>query len=236
MLRLGSAWYDVATQIKAVTEEGIDPRNFILCTDDCHSGTLVHEGHMDRVVRHAIAQGLKPVTAIQMATPQHRPAFRAGARDRLDRAGAARRFPDRLRPAGAGHRRGLWPRRQAGEGRQARGRHPRLRLSGARQEDDEARQEAEGQGFRHRLAEGRQRGARAGDRRHREPGADARAGSRSRGRERAGGDGPPQRRLPDRAGRAPSRHRRGGQRLRLRLRLHAGLRAWPRRSRTTPTT
>ena len=74
MLRLGSAWYDVATQIKAVTEEGIDPRNFILCTDDCHSGTLVHEGHMDRVVRHAIAQGLKPVTAIQMAslnTAQH---------------------------------------------------------------------------------------------------------------------------------------------------------------------
>ena len=68
MLRLGSAWYDVATQIKAVTESGIDPRNFILCTDDSHSGTLVNEGHMDRVVRHAIVQGLKPVTAIQMAT------------------------------------------------------------------------------------------------------------------------------------------------------------------------
>ncbi len=68
MLRLGSAWYDVATQIKAVTESGLDPRNFILCTDDCHSGTLVDEGHMDRVVRHAIQQGLKPITAIQMAT------------------------------------------------------------------------------------------------------------------------------------------------------------------------
>jgi adenine deaminase len=68
MLRLGSAWYDVASQIKAVTEQGLDPRNFILCTDDSHSGTLVQDGHMDRVVRHAIAQGLKPVTAIQMAT------------------------------------------------------------------------------------------------------------------------------------------------------------------------
>jgi adenine deaminase len=68
MLRLGSAWYDVAAQVKAVTEQGIDPRNFILCTDDSHSGTLVHDGHMDRVVRHAIAQGLKPITAIQMAT------------------------------------------------------------------------------------------------------------------------------------------------------------------------
>ncbi len=68
MLRLGSAWYDVASQIKAVTEQGLDPRNFILCTDDSHSGTLVNEGHMDRVVRHAIAQGLNPITAIQMAT------------------------------------------------------------------------------------------------------------------------------------------------------------------------
>ncbi len=68
MLRLGSAWYDVASQIKAVTEMGLDPRNFILCTDDSHSGTLVNDGHMNRVVRHAIAQGLKPITAIQMAT------------------------------------------------------------------------------------------------------------------------------------------------------------------------
>jgi len=68
MLRLGSAWYDVAAQIKAITEHGLDPRNFILCTDDSHSGTLVHEGHMNRVVRHAIEQGLKPITAIQMAT------------------------------------------------------------------------------------------------------------------------------------------------------------------------
>ncbi len=68
MLRLGSAWYDVASQIKAVTEDKLDSRNFILCTDDCHSGTLVNEGHMNRVVRHAISQGLKPMTAIQMAT------------------------------------------------------------------------------------------------------------------------------------------------------------------------
>jgi adenine deaminase len=68
MLRLGSAWYDVASQVKAITELGLDSRNFILCTDDSHSGTLVHEGHMNRVVRHAIAQGLRSITAIQMAT------------------------------------------------------------------------------------------------------------------------------------------------------------------------
>ncbi|MBK8986981.1 MAG: adenine deaminase [Chloroflexi bacterium] len=68
MLRLGSAWYDVAAQVKAITELGLDSRSFVLCTDDSHSGTLVHDGHMNRVVRHAIAQGLKPITAIQMAT------------------------------------------------------------------------------------------------------------------------------------------------------------------------
>ena len=68
MLRYGSAWHDVAAQVKAVTELGLDSRNFILCTDDSHSGTLVGEGHMDRVVRHAIAGGLRPMTAIQMAT------------------------------------------------------------------------------------------------------------------------------------------------------------------------
>ena len=68
MLRLGSAWYDVAEQVRAITEMGLDSRHFILCTDDCHSGTLVRDGHMDRVVRHAISRGLKPMTAIQMAT------------------------------------------------------------------------------------------------------------------------------------------------------------------------
>lgn len=68
MMRLGSAWYDVETQISAVTEKGLDPRSFILCTDDSHSGTLVHEGHMNRVVRHAISCGCDPVVALQMAT------------------------------------------------------------------------------------------------------------------------------------------------------------------------
>ncbi len=68
MLRLGSAWYDVESQITAVTEKGLDPRNFILCTDDCHSGTLVNDGHMNRVVRHAIDCGLDPLIALQMAT------------------------------------------------------------------------------------------------------------------------------------------------------------------------
>jgi len=68
MMRLGSAWYDVESQITAVTQKGLDPRSFILCTDDSHSGTLVNDGHMNRVVRHAISCGCDPLVALQMAT------------------------------------------------------------------------------------------------------------------------------------------------------------------------
>lgn len=68
MLRYGSAWFDVAAQVKAITEKKMDSRRFILCTDDSHAETLTTEGHMDRVLRHAISEGLNPMTAIQMMT------------------------------------------------------------------------------------------------------------------------------------------------------------------------
>ncbi len=68
MLRYGSAWHDVATQVKAITKHKLDSRRFLLCTDDSHAQTISHEGHMDRVLRHAIAEGLNPMTAIQMCT------------------------------------------------------------------------------------------------------------------------------------------------------------------------
>ncbi len=68
MLRYGSAWLDVASQVKAITEKKMDSRRFILCTDDSHAETLSRDGHMDRVLRHAISEGLNPMTAIQMMT------------------------------------------------------------------------------------------------------------------------------------------------------------------------
>jgi adenine deaminase len=68
MLRFGSAWHDVANQIEAVTKLGLDPRHFILCTDDSHSETLVFEGHVNRAIKEAISHGLAPITALQMAT------------------------------------------------------------------------------------------------------------------------------------------------------------------------
>jgi adenine deaminase len=68
MLRYGSAWFDVEAQIKAITEKKLDSRHFILCTDDSHAATLTDDGHMDRVLRHAVSLGLNPMTAIQMMT------------------------------------------------------------------------------------------------------------------------------------------------------------------------
>ena len=68
MLRYGSSWFDVASQVGAITDLGLDPRRFILCTDDSHAQTISQDGHMDRVLRHAIEQGLDPLTAIQMCT------------------------------------------------------------------------------------------------------------------------------------------------------------------------
>lgn len=68
MLRFGSAWHDVAEGVRAITELGLDPRRFILCTDDSHCQTLVDEGHVDRALRQAIANGIPPITAIQMTT------------------------------------------------------------------------------------------------------------------------------------------------------------------------
>ncbi|MEA3439774.1 MAG: adenine deaminase [Chloroflexota bacterium] len=68
MLRYGSAWHDVAQGVRAIIESGIDPRHFILCTDDSHSQTLVYDGHVNQAVNQAIANGVSPITAIQMAT------------------------------------------------------------------------------------------------------------------------------------------------------------------------
>jgi len=68
MLRQGSSEHNVVAQAKAITEGGIDPHHTLLCTDDRHSGTLLRAGHIDDVVRLAIAEGIPAMTAIQMAT------------------------------------------------------------------------------------------------------------------------------------------------------------------------
>lgn len=68
MLRQGSSEHNVVKQAKAIIGGGIDSRRTLLCTDDRHPDTLLHIGQMDDVVRLAIAEGVPPMTAIQMAT------------------------------------------------------------------------------------------------------------------------------------------------------------------------
>ena len=68
MLRRGSAWNDVPETIKAHTELGLDSRHILLVTDDRSPESLVEEGHINFVLRHAIGQGVRPLTAFQMVT------------------------------------------------------------------------------------------------------------------------------------------------------------------------
>lgn len=53
--------------IPAITKHKIDPRRFMLVSEDKLPYDLDH-GHMDYAVRRAIEEGLDPVTAIQLAT------------------------------------------------------------------------------------------------------------------------------------------------------------------------
>ncbi len=52
--------------VPAVTPE--NSRRCCFCTDDRHPADLLDEGHLDHLVRLAVAEGLDPVMAIRMAT------------------------------------------------------------------------------------------------------------------------------------------------------------------------
>ena len=67
-IREGSAWHDLKETIRAITEENIDTRFATLVSDDAHPHTLVTQGHMDHIIRRAMEEGVRPMTAIQMAT------------------------------------------------------------------------------------------------------------------------------------------------------------------------
>ncbi len=65
-IREGTTARDLHTLLPLVTQANARLCHF--CTDDRHPDTLLSEGHIDDVVRRAIAWGLDPVTALQMAT------------------------------------------------------------------------------------------------------------------------------------------------------------------------
>jgi adenine deaminase len=67
-VREGSGVYDLDAVIRAITEHGVDARRFCFCTDVPPAVRMTTDGHIDYVIRRAIAEGLDPITAIQMAT------------------------------------------------------------------------------------------------------------------------------------------------------------------------
>jgi adenine deaminase len=68
LMRQGSGCTDVPEVVRAYTERGVDPRALAFCADVASPEKLVYEGTIDHAIRVAIAQGVLPVRAIQMAT------------------------------------------------------------------------------------------------------------------------------------------------------------------------
>ncbi|MCS7178115.1 MAG: adenine deaminase [Anaerolineae bacterium] len=65
-IRESTAAKNLRTLLPAVTPS--NSRRCAFCTDDRHPADLLDEGHLDHLIRLAVAEGLDPITAIQMAT------------------------------------------------------------------------------------------------------------------------------------------------------------------------
>ena len=66
MIREGTTEKNLKELIKALTPR--NSRQFMFVTDDKHPEDLIELGHIDHLVRMAIAEGVEPMTAMQMAT------------------------------------------------------------------------------------------------------------------------------------------------------------------------
>ena len=67
-IRGGSAARDFDDLVPAITERGADPSQFSFCTDEQELSSMAHGGHIDRLIRRAVRNGIAPVDAIRMAT------------------------------------------------------------------------------------------------------------------------------------------------------------------------
>ena len=68
MIRESSIVKFLTENVRVVTERGVETRRIAFCTDDVTASDVLSHGHLDGVVRKAIACGVDPVSAIQMAT------------------------------------------------------------------------------------------------------------------------------------------------------------------------
>jgi len=68
LVRDGSTERNLEPIVTGVLREGLDTRHLMFCTDDKHPNDIRDEGHIDYLVNRAIALGMPPVQAIQMAS------------------------------------------------------------------------------------------------------------------------------------------------------------------------
>ena len=67
-LRLGSACRGIEELMQKIAENKLPTRRLLVCTDDKHLGDIEREGHINYILRRAVANGISPVEAVQMAT------------------------------------------------------------------------------------------------------------------------------------------------------------------------
>jgi len=67
-LRLGSANRNVEEIMKQIAQNNLPTRRMSFCTDDKHLAEIREEGHINYIVRRAVANGIPAMKAIQMAT------------------------------------------------------------------------------------------------------------------------------------------------------------------------
>ena len=67
-LRLGSANRGVEEIMKQIAAKNVPTRRMSFCTDDKHLEDIRAEGHINYIVRRAVANGISPIHALQMAT------------------------------------------------------------------------------------------------------------------------------------------------------------------------
>ena len=68
LIREGTAAKNLEAIVSGIVSRGMDTTGFCFCTDDKHIEEIRREGHISHCIKKAVALGLSPIQAIQMAT------------------------------------------------------------------------------------------------------------------------------------------------------------------------
>ena len=67
-IRVGSACRGMEELMRKVADNKLPTRRMLFCTDDKHLEDIEREGHINYILRLAVANGISPIEAVQMAT------------------------------------------------------------------------------------------------------------------------------------------------------------------------